>query len=91
MLKKGVEWYLLEWKPINNIHVLMSARLKGKYISITSIQCYAPGIDSSDVNNDDSQCQSLAETENKSLHDLNFIRGMSIPKSGMTTSTMKEP
>ena len=40
VLKKGMEKCLIEWKPINSR--LMKITMKGKHISPTIIQCYAP-------------------------------------------------
>ncbi|XP_061196570.1 craniofacial development protein 2-like [Saccostrea echinata] len=68
ILRKGVERCLLEWKPINNR--LISARLKGKRINTTLIQCYAPTNDSSDEAKDNFYSQLQAETEKTPRHDL---------------------
>ena len=39
ILKKGLEKYLLEWKPINSR--LMTARMQGKHVNLSLVQCYA--------------------------------------------------
>ena len=40
ILKKGMENYLMEWKPVNSRIIL--ARLKGRQINVSIIQCYPP-------------------------------------------------
>lgn len=40
VLKKGIEKCVLEWKPINSR--LVRARMKGRHVNITLIQCYVP-------------------------------------------------
>jgi hypothetical protein len=50
ILKKGVDWCPLEWKPINSR--VMIVRLKDKHINITLIQYYASINESSDVDKD---------------------------------------
>ena len=44
--KKGMEKYLMEWKPVNNR--IIQARLKGRETNLSIIQCYAPTNDSND-------------------------------------------
>ena len=50
ILKKGMEKYLMEWKPINSRILL--ARLKGRQTNITIIQCYAPTNDNDNLDKD---------------------------------------
>lgn len=50
IFKKGMEKYLLEWKSINSR--LMSAKLKGKQVNLTLVQCYALTNDSDDTTRD---------------------------------------
>lgn len=73
ILKKGIERCLLEWKPVNSR--LMSARLKGRHINITVIQCYAPTNESSDEVKDDFYHQLQSEVEKAPRHDLLVIMG----------------
>lgn len=40
VMKKGIEKSRMEWRPIHNRWVM--ARLKGKQVSMTIFQCYAP-------------------------------------------------
>ena len=44
ILKKGTDKCLLQWKPVSSR--MMSARLKGRHINMTVIQCYVPTNDS---------------------------------------------
>ena len=40
IMKKGMEKYLMEWKPVNSR--IIQARLKGRQTNLSIIQCYAP-------------------------------------------------
>ena len=73
ILKKGLERCLLEWKPINNR--LISARLKGRHVNITILQCYAPTNDSSEESKEDFYSQLQAEVEKAARHDLLVVMG----------------
>ena len=46
IMKKGMEKYLMEWKPVNSR--IIQARLKGRQTNLSIIQCYAPTNDSTD-------------------------------------------
>ena len=46
IMKKGMEKYLMEWKPVNSR--IIQARLKGRQTNLSIIQCYAPTNDSND-------------------------------------------
>lgn len=61
ILRKGKKRFLMKWKPIRNR--MMSARLKGKHINITLIQCHAPTNDSSDEDKDNFYNQLQPETD----------------------------
>lgn len=54
---------------------MVSAKLKGKHINITLIQCYAPKDDSSDEDKYKSYSQLQAESEKTSWRDLVVIIG----------------
>lgn len=73
ILRKGVGRCLMKWKPISNR--MVSAKLKGKHINITLIQCYAPKDDSSDEDKYKSYSQLQAESEKTSWRDLVVIMG----------------
>ena len=47
ILKKGMEKYVMEWKPINSRILL--ARLKSRQTNMTIIQCYAPTNDNDNM------------------------------------------
>ena len=44
ILKKGIAYSLLEWKPVNSR--ILKIRLQGKHVNTTIIQCYSPTNDS---------------------------------------------
>ena len=46
IMKKGMEKYLMEWKPVNGR--IIQARLKGRQANLSIIQCYVPTNDSND-------------------------------------------
>ena len=46
IMKKGMENYLMEWKPVNRR--IIQARFKGRQTNLSIIQCYAPTNDSND-------------------------------------------
>ena len=72
-LKKGLERCLLEWKPISSRQI--SARLKGRHINITIIQCYAPTNDSDEGSKEDFYSQLREEVEKAPRHDLLVVMG----------------
>ena len=73
VLKKGLERCLLEWKPISSR--LISARLQGRHINITIIQCYAPTNDSDEEDKEDFYSQLQAEVGKAPRHDLLVVMG----------------
>ncbi|KAL9971331.1 hypothetical protein ACROYT_G023842 [Oculina patagonica] len=84
ILKKGMEKYLLEWKPINSR--LMTARMKGKHVNLSLVQCYAPTNDSDDTTKDSFYAQLQAELEKLPRHDMLVIMGDLNAKVGSDNS-----
>lgn len=85
IFKKGMEKYLLEWKSINSR--LMSARLKGKQVNLTLVQCYAPTNDSDDTTRDHFYEQLQAELEILPRHDMLVVMGDFNAKVGRDNSS----
>jgi len=73
ILRKKMEKCLLEWKPVNSR--LMTARMKGRQVNLSLIQCYAPTNDSDDNTKDTFYDQLHAEIEAAPCHDLLIVRG----------------
>ena len=73
ILKKGLEKYLLEWKPINS--GLMTARLQGQLVNIALVHCYASTNDSDGTTKDSFYAQLQAELEKLPRHDMLVIMG----------------
>ena len=73
ILKKGLEKYLLEWKPINSR--LMTARLQGQLVNMSLVHCYASTNDSDDTTKDSFYAQLQAELEKLPRHDMLVIMG----------------
>jgi len=85
ILKKGLEKYLLEWKPINSR--LMTARMQGKHVNLSLVQCYAPTNDSDDTTKDSFYAQLQAELEKLPRHDMLVIMGDLNAKVGRDNSS----
>ena len=59
IMRKEMEKYLMEWKPVNSS--IIQARLKGRPTNLSNIQCYAPTNDSNDRDKEDEQLRSTLE------------------------------
>ena len=66
ILKKGVEKYLPEYKPINS--KLMQIRPRGRHVNTTIIQCYTPTNNSDKERKETFYDQVQAELENMPQH-----------------------
>ena len=73
ILKKGMEKYLVEWKPVNSRIIL--ARLKGRQTNVSIIQCYAPTNDSDNMDKEDFYEQLQATFEGTHCRDLLLVMG----------------
>ena len=72
-MKKGMEKYLMEWKPANSR--IIQARLKGRQTNLSIIQCYAPTNDSNDRDKEAFYEQLQATFENVHCRDLLLVMG----------------
>lgn len=71
-------WLSTPWRSSHHTQKsnrMVSAKLKGKHINITLIQCYAPKDDGSDEDKDKSYSQLQAELEKTLWRDLVVIMG----------------
>ena len=73
IMKKGMEKYLMEWKPVNSR--IIQARLKGRQTNLSIIQCYAPTNDSNDRDKEAFYEQLQATFENVHGRDLLLVMG----------------
>ena len=73
ILKKGMEKYLMEWKPVNCRIIL--ARLKGRQTNVSIIQCYAPTNDSDNMDKEAFYEQLQATFEVAHCRDLLLVMG----------------
>ena len=73
IMKKGMEKYLMEWKPVNSR--IIQARLKGRQTNLSIIQCYAPTNDSNDRDKEAFYEQLQATLENVHRRDLLLVMG----------------
>ena len=89
IMKKGMEKYLMEWKPVNS--KITQARLKGRLVetskqqdyssmikrqtNLSIIQCYAPSNDSNDRDKEAFYEQLQATLENVHCRDLLLLMG----------------
>ena len=64
---------MMQWKPVSNR--LIIARLRGKQVNITLIQCYAPTNDASDDDIDAFYEQLQHEVDQMPHHDIKIIMG----------------
>ena len=72
-MKKGMEKYLMEWKPVNSR--IIQARFKGRQTNLSIIQCYAPTNDSNDRDKEAFYEQLQATLENVHCRDLLLVMG----------------
>ena len=73
IMKKGMEKYLMEWKPVNSR--IIQARLKGRQSNLSIIQCYAPTNDSNDRDKEAFYEQLQATFENVHCRDFLLVMG----------------
>ena len=73
IMKKGMEKYLMEWKPVNSR--IIQARLKGRHTNLSITQCYAPTNDSNDRDKEAFYEQLQATFENVHCRDLLLVMG----------------
>jgi len=71
IMKKGMEKYLMEWKPVNSRIIL--ARLKGRQTNLSIIQCYALTNDRNDRDNEAFYEQLQAALESVHRRDLLLV------------------
>ena len=71
IMKKGMEKYLMEWKPVNSR--IIQARLKGRQTNLSIIQCYAPTNDSNNRDKEAFYEQLQATFENVHCRDLLLV------------------
>ena len=73
VMKKGMERYFMEWKPVNSR--IIQARLKGRQTNLSIIQCYAPTNDSNDRDKEAFYEQLQATLENVHSRELLLVMG----------------
>ena len=88
ILKKGIAYSLLEWKPVNSR--ILKIRLQGKHVNTTIIQCYSPTNDSDDEKKDEFYDQLQAEIEETPRHDIKILIGDFNAKVGSDNSSFEQ-